>query len=298
MTRAMGVTLVAAVAAVGLAVVTAVAVVGSDDPPMPIPAASDAVAEQDPEALVGTWWGEGDPLVDDALVVLMPSGELSIYASDSCELMGSWSASKSGLASISIDSWAGGCTEMSEASYALTTRVARFEALADGVEFSDPAGQASLSLTRASDSADWPPSVDVQGVTAALDEKYVDQHAAGSLPDGMVPPTAEQLGEGRWLPVETASSDYWPEKDRPHATFLPEGIWQGSDGCNGQGGNWSMDLETGEWLASSGIQTLMGCRNVDVAGMVAPAVAVGLDGDELVFFDDKGAEIGRFVQES
>ena len=297
MTRAMGVTVVAVVAAVGLSVVTAVAVVGNDDPPMPTPAASDEVAEQDPAALVGAWWGEGDPIVDDALVVLRPSGELSIYLSNPCELMGSWSASESGLASMSVDSWSGNCTDMGESAYALTTRIARFESGADDIGFRDSEGEVSLALTPATDSSDWSSAVDVRDVTAALDEKYVAQGGIPSLPDGLVPPSAEQLVEGRWLPVDTASSDYWPDKDRPHATFLPEGIWQGSDGCNGQGGNYSFDPDSGEWLASSGAQTLIGCRNVDVAGMIAPARMVALDGDELMFFDAKGAEIGRFVQE-
>ena len=56
-----------------------------------------------------------------------------------------------------------------------------------------------------------------------------------------------------------------------------------------------MDVQTGEWLAGTLGQTEIGCDNVDVSGMVAPARAVGLDGDELVFYAADGAETGRFV---
>ncbi len=119
-----------------------------------------------------------------------------------------------------------------------------------------------------------------------------------ALPEGVVAPTVEELIDGRWLPEGTESSDEWSEADRPHASFLASGRWRGSDGCNGLGGTWSLDEVTGQWLSSNGGQTEIGCNNVDVATMVAVAVAVGLDGDDLVFFDDKGVEIGRFVQES
>ena len=59
-----------------------------------------------------------------------------------------------------------------------------------------------------------------------------------------------------------------------------------------------MDVATGEWLAGIGAQTEIGCENVAVSGMVGPARAVGLDGEELVFYATDGTEIGRFVANS
>jgi heat shock protein HslJ len=127
------------------------------------------------------------------------------------------------------------------------------------------------------------------------DETYAPREAAPELPLGVQAPSLETLTTGRWIPVETVGSDRWDDRLRPHARFDVDGTWHGSDGCNGLGGRWSMDTQTGEWLASTLGQTEIGCDNVDVSGMVAPPRAVGIDGDELVFYASDGAETGRFV---
>ncbi|HVQ89200.1 MAG TPA: META domain-containing protein [Actinomycetes bacterium] len=67
----------------------------------------------------------------------------------------------------------------------------------------------------------------------------------------------------------------------------------GSDGCNGVGGGWAGDPETGELLATTGVSTLMGCDNVNVAA-IGGARSVGLDDDVLVFIDEQGHELMRF----
>jgi heat shock protein HslJ len=129
------------------------------------------------------------------------------------------------------------------------------------------------------------------------DETFVPRPAAAELALGVRAPALETLTTGRWIPVETVGSDRWEEQQRPHARFDVDGTWHGSDGCNGLGGPWSMDTQTGEWLASTLGQTDIGCDNVDVSGMVVTSRAVGLDGDELVFYDADGVETSRFVAE-
>ena len=99
-----------------------------------------------------------------------------------------------------------------------------------------------------------------------LAEPYAPPKGTFGLPEGMVPPTPEQLTSGRWVPAGSGSNEPgWP--DEPYAQFVSSGSWSGSDGCNGQGGSWSLDSQTGEWLASAGPQTLIGCNNVDIAGL-------------------------------
>lgn len=294
MTRGAKLTIGAVVAAVGFSLVVAIAVISSDDLPMPVQVGVDA--DQSPRSLVGAWWAGGDPLLEDALVVLLPSGELVAYTAEQCELMGSWSATESGLASMLINASSGKCGDLLNEAGAFSSTVARFEITDAGAELMDADGAVSATFTEA-DRSEWPKAVDVEYVTAELEGEFGSTAGGAELPEGYVAPTAADIVGGRWLPVGTAASDYWQDARRPHAQFLNSGRWTGADGCNGLGGTWSLDEKTGEWLASTGGQTDIGCRNVDVSAMVAPAATVGLDGDELVFFNDEGTEIGRFVRE-
>ena len=131
-------------------------------------------------------------------------------------------------------------------------------------------------------------------LTEALAEPYVPPKGTIGLPDGMVPPTPEQLTSGRWVPA-SGSANEPGSPDQSYAEFVSSGSWSGSDGCNGQGGSWSLDSQTGEWLASAGPQTLIGCDNVDVAGILTSARTVAIEEGQLVFYDAKGQQNGRLA---
>lgn len=105
----------------------------------------------------------------------------------------------------------------------------------------------------------------------------------------------------KFLPApQAAQSDYvgtWVA-DKQSLEILADGQARGSDGCNGQGSEWSYE---GEGIAFQGfIGTLMACvdadGNYEQGWLPSSAVAV-LDGEgELHFFDRDGKELGSMVQ--
>lgn len=266
--------------ALSLGVVTAV-VVGADDQPAPGSPASGSAAA-DPQQLVGTWTLTGEAGFEDREVRLHAGGRLSLR-DGGCTLGGGWSATSSGLMIMYIDVASSECRDLDPA-FVLFEGVQRYELADEAVSLDDLAGARVALLTDPQPPAD--PS-----------ERYVTPQQTRELPDGVRVPSFETLTDGRWIPVTTVGSDYWPTAKRPHAAFDDVGRWSGSDGCNGLGGRWSMEPTSGQWLASTGGQTEIGCNNVDVSTMIATAQNVGLDGDELVFYGSGGSETGRFVSE-
>lgn len=111
---------------------------------------------------------------------------------------------------------------------------------------------------------------------------------AAALPEGLRPASAADL-VGRWVPGDRPEAR-GPRP--PQVTFAADGDWTGSDGCNGQGGQW-LAGPAGSFLAVAGLQTLIGCDNVNVGGWLTAASRAGIRGDELVLLDRSGRELGR-----
>ncbi|MCZ3386175.1 MAG: META domain-containing protein, partial [Actinomycetia bacterium] len=236
--------------------------------------------DHDPQSLVGSWQVMGPPGIEGREVRLHAGGRVSLREG-ACVLGGGWSATDAGLMIMSINAATNECRDLDDA-FEYFKGVQRYALMAGSVRLSDLSGGTVAVLT-----AGTPP--------ADPDETFAPRDAAPDLPVGVQVPSLEVLTAVRWIPVETVGSDRWPDAKRPHAQFDVDGTWHGSDGCNGVGAPWSLDLTTGEWLAGVGGQTEIFCDNVVVSAMVGPARAVGIDGDELVFYGADGAETGRFV---
>lgn len=274
-----GVSAVVVLAALSLGALTAV-VVAAGGWPSATTSRPQSISEQEPQELVGSWQVMGDPAIDGREVRLHAGGRVSLR-DGACVLGGSWSATESGLMIMSMSAATNECRDLEEA-FDYFQGVQRYGLMADTVRLDDLADGTVAVLS---------------GHTspAALDELFVPRDPAPELPVGVHAPSVEVLTASRWIPVETVGSDRWPDRTRPQALFAVSGRWSGHDGCNGLGDRWSMDVETGEWLAGIGGQTDIGCDNVDVSGVVGPARAVGLDGNQLVFYASDGVETGRLV---
>jgi hypothetical protein len=122
-------------------------------------------------------------------------------------------------------------------------------------------------------------------VTLRPDVRNV-MRAGAAVPVPLVPARADDL-VGRWVPVGGAP--------RAFVRFRADWWWDGLDGCNGQGGRWTVG-PGGEFVAVSGAQTLIGCLSTDVAGLLDRTSHVALQGSALVLLDTKGHRVARLVR--
>lgn len=93
---------------------------------------------------------------------------------------------------------------------------------------------------------------------------------------------------GTWLPANGQADG------RAFVTLKADGRWNGSDGCNKTRGTWRSGAD-GEFAATSGPSTKIGCENVPIATWLADATHAEFNGDVLVLRDATGAETGRLV---
>jgi heat shock protein HslJ len=106
-------------------------------------------------------------------------------------------------------------------------------------------------------------------------------------PDGTPPATGADL-VGSWLPSDGQAGG------RAFVELGADGHWTGSDGCNHTKGTWRSGPD-GEFVATSGPSTRIGCENVPIATWLADATHAEFDGGSLVLRDATGAETGRLV---
>ncbi|WP_368499475.1 META domain-containing protein [Herbiconiux sp. A18JL235] len=105
---------------------------------------------------------------------------------------------------------------------------------------------------------------------------------------GPVPATAEQL-VGTWVTGESYDS---PEL--PFLTFAADGSWNGSDGCNGNSGEWSISSDGG-LTTSAGLSTLMACSGAPLPKSLTKASKALIDDGSLLLTDGDGATIVTLV---
>jgi hypothetical protein len=284
---------VAVVTCIALVAIAAVALLRQDV--LTPPTTYEPQAAQDPQDLVGIWTTEGADLLNGQVIVMAPTGDFTLLLDD-CEMGGSWRASGSGLAVVDVWFADGQCGSLDEHGWSIIPPgIAWFESQGTVRRLLDSDGDVVLTMTPGPAPDELPAEV-MEDVDFDATDPTADLPPA--LPAGVRVPTEQELVNVRWTPLDVPSlgdPDYLKSANKAYAEFFDKGTWHGSDGCNGQGGRWALHPETGEWLGIGGASTLIGCANVDVNGAVNGASAVGIDGDELVFYDAKGDENGRFV---
>lgn len=88
---------------------------------------------------------------------------------------------------------------------------------------------------------------------------------------------------GRWVPASGGGPAF--------ADFKDDRTWTGSDGCNGNGGRWTV-VESA-MVATAGASTLMACDGAPVPTWLSGTAMAGFDNGVLVLLDAKGAEVAR-----
>jgi hypothetical protein len=102
---------------------------------------------------------------------------------------------------------------------------------------------------------------------------------------------------GRWLPVlaEGNGADAEQPTTEPFVEFAADGMWTGSDGCNGQGGRWAA-TDDGNLVATAGPSTLIYCEGAPVGSWLSATALAGVADTRLVLLDPTGREVGRLVR--
>jgi len=108
---------------------------------------------------------------------------------------------------------------------------------------------------------------------------------AAPLPAKLRPATAAEL-VGTWKSAVPGTNP------RQYLTLKADRSWQGSDGCNGQGGRWTV-ARPGAVLTVADGSTLIGCAGQGKAPQFGLARGAGFDGATLVLTNARGKEIGR-----
>ena len=260
----------------------------TDTAPQPS-AAPPTTPEEPPDEsraieLVGLWRVSGAAGESDKTWLRLEAGQFQLWR-DCGMITGSWNAGKR-VFLAAVNGASGGCVGSAPPEIPWLGAVTAYEPDEAGWQLTDESGavMASLAIDGAPEPIDTadesyaePPVID-DAVRAAF-------QPGASLPEPLVPATAAEL-HGRWNPVDA------PAASKAMVEFRDSGTWGGSDGCNSSGGRWAVEGE-GEFFATSGPSTLIGCDNVPVPEWVALARLAGFDGTELVLLDVGGGELGR-----
>ena len=96
---------------------------------------------------------------------------------------------------------------------------------------------------------------------------------------------------GRWDPIPTAAPTARTWGTRPFLEFATDGTWEGSDGCNGYSGRWSIDA-AGDFASTQLPSTLLGCEPIEVGGWVRETRTVEVTGELLVLRGERQVPLG------
>ncbi len=247
---------------------------------------------RDPARLVNLW--QLDAPGQAAGSVLRLGDDLIIWSGCGV-LMGDWSANAGGLFLGHVSGGSSACVshESGDPTPAWLARITRFEVGVDGVALLDSSGAVIARLSPGGHPTPRPDIASQLAEPPALTDALRNRLSvvAAPLPAGLVAATPQQL-LGRWVPEGASSSA------KPYADFKADSSWLGSDGCNGQGGRWTVAPD-GSWLAVAGAQTAMACTGmVNVGGWLTKATRAAFDGSTLVLLDNSDTVVGRLVRAS
>ncbi|MGQ0843113.1 MAG: META domain-containing protein [Sporichthyaceae bacterium] len=281
-------------AAAGLASIAVVAGcggAGSGDDPLagasaPVTTPQPSAVATTPSALVGQWSVAGPGIATPSVVNLAADGLELFHACGSLE--GVWLAGRAGTFLAEVSGGSGECfpDEVQDPTPAWIASAVSYAVDGDTRRLLDAGGQtvATLSPGPNDASAGPAPTANAEQI-AALDAP------TPALPAGLRPVTEQDL-VGVWL-MPGATSNAGDEDDRgPHAEFLADGIWGGSDGCNGTAGRWA--LVEGALLTTDEATTPEDCTPTAV---LDGARAAGFAGEQLVLLDPTGRELRRLDRE-
>lgn len=98
-------------------------------------------------------------------------------------------------------------------------------------------------------------------------------------PSGEIAPADYQ--DIRWEPLPKHTGG---KATKANLTFLNDGTWTGSDGCNGQSGDYTI-AANGHLTADPNPQTLIACPGANINSALDSSDRIALDGNHLILYD-------------
>jgi heat shock protein HslJ len=268
-----------------LASVLVFALAGCAGDGRPAAAPRPPATETGPIALIGLWTVEGTDEQAGTVLRIAPEKQLSLWRS--CGMLsGSWAA-QGALFLATLDGGSGDCLPAgsADATPAWLKRATGYRSTGGDQMLVDDAGNTVARLLPggrpkvtggvAASEAEPPAITD--------EDRAKLETTAAPLPAGT---TAAQRSSllGRWVPASGGAAAF--------VAFNGDGTWTGSDGCNGNGGRWTVGAD-GVFLATAGPSTLMACDGAPVPTWLSTATLAGASADQLVLLDTTGTEVGR-----
>lgn len=264
------------------ALVLLTAACGTASGPDHVTAVPSPTASVDPMALVGSWRVQ---LAGRDVGVLWIAEGMTLFQ-DCGGLDASWKASHDGGFVAYSSSGDGSCFKSNKPLLPSWVHEAQgFRVQGDDRTLVDTDGRVLVTLLPGG----HPQIPSTRGrepyaTTPTPSPKLAERMAAPApVPAGMTPLTYGTLIGKRWEA---------PDNPRAFLEFRQDGAFEGSDGCNGEGGRFSLG-SSGEILAVAGSSTLIGCQNSAVGGWLQEAHRVAIDKDQLVLLDAAAHELGR-----
>jgi heat shock protein HslJ len=90
-----------------------------------------------------------------------------------------------------------------------------------------------------------------------------------------------QYQDIRWEPLPKYTGG---KETKAHLIFLDDGTWTGSDGCNGQSGDYTIAAD-GHLTADPNPQTLIGCPGVSINSALGSSDRIAVKDDHLTLYD-------------
>jgi heat shock protein HslJ len=117
-----------------------------------------------------------------------------------------------------------------------------------------------------------------EGSAAEADDGAGRSHDSTN-PSGQIEPADYQ--DIRWEPLPKYTGG---KETKAHLTFLDDGTWTGSDGCNGQSGDYTIATD-GHLKADPNPQTLIACPGADINAALDSSDHIAIDGTHLLLYD-------------
>lgn len=252
-------------------------------PPSPSPTPT-----VDPIKLINLWRVTDAQGESGQTWLRLDAGQWQLWR-DTCMISGAWKAHAHLFIASGVQA-SGTCADdedLPKVSWLID--VASFQPRGDGWELINSDGEVSARLT-IDGRPDPIPSVSEEFTQPPKITKDVRQAMRVPKPlSDRAQPAKPKIIPGRWVPLDKNLPT------EPFVKFDEDGTWEGSDGCNGLGGRWAMSDE-GEFLATDGPTTMIGCDGAPLGSWLTKAGTAALQYEELILYDVNGSEIGRLTK--